>query len=86
MSCETLMRRSGGKRGDGDHFRAEWRLTVARAREAQEERYRGSVQKFNSELKAGQMEKFCPMTPEASRMMAQAYRSLGLSARGFHRC
>ena len=25
------------------------------------------------------------MTPEASRMMAQAYRSLGLSARGFHR-
>ena len=84
VSCETLMRRSGGKREDGITS-AQMRLTVARAREAQEERYRGSVQNFNSELKAGQMEKFCPMTPEASRMMAQAYRSLGLSARGFHR-
>lgn len=83
VSCETLLQ-SGGEKRKGTPSSA-MRQTVARAREIQEDRYRGSSMKFNGELKASQIEKFCPLTAEASRMMAQAYHSLGLSARGFHR-
>ena len=84
VSCETLMQRSREKKKDG-LTSVKMRQIVVCARQMQEERYRGSVVRFNSELKAGQIEKYCPLTPEASRMMAQAYDSLGLSARGFHR-
>ncbi len=49
------------------------RKIVARAREVQLDRYRENGQQFNSELKPGQIGRFCPLTPEASRMLEQAY-------------
>ena len=84
VSCETLMSQGNAKRREG-MTSAQMRRIVACAREAQQERYSGSRQRFNNELTAAQIEKFCPLTPEASRMMEKAYDSLGLSARGFHR-
>lgn len=40
---------------------------------------------FNSEIPAGDLDKFCPLTGEGSRLMEAAFRSLKLSARGYHR-
>lgn len=60
------------------------RREVESATEVQEDRYRGMGILFNSELGAPDIRKFCPLTDEAERMLGSAFRSLGLSARGYH--
>ncbi len=84
VSYETLAPEDGKRRAERSSS-ARMRQIVARAREVQLDRYRESGQQFNSELKPGQIGKFCPLTPEASRMLEQAYTALRLSARGYHR-
>ncbi len=84
VSYETLAPEDG--KGKAERISsAHMRKIVARAREVQLDRYRENGQQFNSELKPGQIGRFCPLTPEASRMLEQAYTALRLSARGYHR-
>ena len=59
------------------------RKLVVRAGNLQKERYDGTDIVFNSELKVTDIRRFCRMTPEAERMMRAAFRTLGLSARGY---
>lgn len=61
------------------------RRQVEAARAFQQERYEKERVVFNSELKPGQIERFCPMTKEAERLLERAYRKMHLSARGYHR-
>ncbi len=63
----------------------EMQQQVIRAAEIQRERYRRESWLFNSELKPESLEKYCPLTEEAERLLARAFDSLGLSARGYHR-
>lgn len=58
---------------------------VMRAAEIQRERYRQEGWLFNSELKPERLERYCPLTEEAERLLERAFRSLHLSARGYHR-
>ena len=60
------------------------REKVMRVLDIQKERYRGRYILFNSELGASDIRRFCSLTGEAERMMESAFRSLGLSARGYH--
>lgn len=61
------------------------RRRVSAACEAQRERFGPEGILFNSEIPAGDLDKFCPLTGEGSRLMEAAFRSLKLSARGYHR-
>ncbi len=74
---------SGGE--EGGVSSAEMRRQVLAAVQIQKERYQGSSIVFNSELSVSGIEKFCPLTDEARRMLEAAFRHLGLSARSYHR-
>jgi magnesium chelatase family protein len=61
------------------------RARVARAREHQRERFRGTPLRVNAEMSARQVRRFCAAAPEAERLLGQAMSRLGLSARGHDR-
>ncbi|MBQ9991033.1 MAG: YifB family Mg chelatase-like AAA ATPase [Lachnospiraceae bacterium] len=61
------------------------RKQVMRARAMQEERYRGTGFLFNADLRAGDIERFCPLEKEEEAYMENLFVALGLSARAYHR-
>lgn len=63
----------------------EMREQVMKARAAQEKRYRGTPFLFNGELKAGEIERYCPLKKEEEDYMGKLFSTLGLSARAYHR-
>ena len=63
---------------------AELRAETVRVTEVQRERYHGEEFLFNSEIPAPMLERFCPVSGEGRRLARAAFRSLGLSARGYH--
>ena len=58
---------------------------VAKAREAQDKRFKGTSYRFNSDLKADDMEKHCELGLKESDLMEKLYKELSLSARSYHR-
>lgn len=58
---------------------------VLQARAMQQERYRGTGIRFNSELMPGDMESFCPLEQEEKNFLEQLFCTLNLSARAYHR-
>lgn len=64
---------------------AEIRSRVERAREIQEERFRGTTYRFNGDIEASAMERYCGLGGEQQRCMERLYSSLQLSARAYHR-
>nr|WP_034909573.1 YifB family Mg chelatase-like AAA ATPase [[Eubacterium] cellulosolvens] len=85
LYCEvqeaTYQEISSGRRDEMDS--AKMRRMVSLAGEYQRERYCGTAIRFNSEIPAGEVRKYCVMTEEASRMMEAAFRHLRLSGRGY---
>lgn len=61
------------------------RKRVEQARERQIERYQGKNILFNSELGGTQVEKYCELGRQEERMMKQAFESLNLTARTYHK-
>lgn len=61
------------------------RMRVERARMRQVERYRGKKLLFNSELAGAQIEEFCELGRQEERMMRQAFETLSLTARTYHK-
>ena len=61
------------------------RERVRAARAAQEERYRGSSLRFNSELGAKQILQYCRLSPEAETLLGEAFRRMQFSMRTYHR-
>jgi magnesium chelatase family protein len=57
---------------------------VARAVAVQRARYRGLPFRRNARLPVGLLDKFCPMAPEARRLLLDSIEELGLSSRAFH--
>jgi magnesium chelatase family protein len=64
---------------------AEMRAAVERARKMQEERYRGTSYRFNAELKAQDLDRYCHLGKEETAYMESIYQKLKLSARSYHR-
>lgn len=58
---------------------------VADAFAIQKKRYRGEGFLYNSQLGAGDLERYCALSPEAETVLMRMYDKLGLSARGCHR-
>ena len=80
VSYEELTRRGGNEKSS-----AEIREDVTRVQAIQQERFRGTGIAFNSEIPASRIDEYCPMEERASRLLENAYRRMGLSARGYHR-
>ncbi len=69
-------------RGKGS---AEIRRRVERARRIQEDRFKDTGYRFNGDIEAAAMEKYCALGQEEQGCMERLYNSLQLSARAYHR-
>ena len=61
------------------------RKRVVAARELQRQRYEGLGILCNSELHGKQMDEFCTLSPEASKLIKSAFDRMQLSMRSYHR-
>lgn len=58
---------------------------VKEVQRIQKDRYGQNSIRYNSRIPTEQIEKFCPMEPEAGAMLAEAFESLELSVRGYYK-
>ena len=61
------------------------RKRVERVQKIQAERYKDEKINFNSQLGSSLIDKFCPLTDSASRLLARAFEKIAFSARSYHR-
>lgn len=61
------------------------RERVNKARQIQQERYRGTGISCNAKLTASMLKEYCRMTDEASEILKDAFDNLGMSARAYDR-
>ncbi|MCM1183888.1 MAG: YifB family Mg chelatase-like AAA ATPase [Roseburia sp.] len=61
------------------------RERVMEARQRQLRRFRGSRYRFNAELGAGDVRKYCPLGTDVQEMMEQIFDVMNLSARSYHK-
>lgn len=61
------------------------RERVMAARRCQERRYRGTRYRFNSELGAGDIKKYCALGSKEQEMLEQVFQQMKLSARAYHK-
>lgn len=61
------------------------RRRVEEARQRQKERFQGSGCRFNKDIQASMMERYCELGAEEQKCMERLYDSLRLSARAYHR-
>lgn len=61
------------------------RRDVERVRAIQTERFRGSAYRFNGDIQASDMDKYCFLGAEQKGCMEKLYEEMGLSARSYHR-
>lgn len=64
---------------------AQIKKRVNKAREIQKERYKNESITCNAQLSGALIEKYCPIGEEESRMLKNAFDSLGLTARAYSR-
>ncbi len=58
---------------------------IARAVARQQERFKNSPTRWNRDMSVEQLELFCKLTPQAQKLVEQAFKSLSLSMRGYHK-
>ena len=61
------------------------RERVLKARRMQEERFKDTSYRFNSEIEARDIEKYCKLGKAEKKLMKQAFTTMDLSARGYHK-
>lgn len=61
------------------------RERVMRVHQIQKERYNGAGFKYNSQIPAAQIKKYCRLTPAQEAHMEQVYAELNLTARSYHK-
>ena len=61
------------------------RARVMRARTIQAERFQDTGLRFNSDMKAGDVERYCKLGGKEQRFMEQMFAAMQLSARGYHK-
>lgn len=75
----SLKNRTGGE------CSADIRRRVEKARLRQKERFEGTGYRFNGDIDASVIEKYCMLGEEQQKCMERLYASLRLSARAYHR-
>lgn len=69
----------------GEETSDEIRKRVMTARMIQQERYRGTRYRFNSDLDSEAVKRYCALDESCERMMSNVYESMNLTARSYHR-
>lgn len=69
----------------GGESSADIRKRVEKARQLQKVRFEGTGCRFNGDIGASAVEKYCPLGEEEQRCMERLYTNLQLSARAYHR-
>lgn len=69
----------------GEETSLQIRRRVEQARGWQQERFAGTAYRFNADIQASDMERFCPLGEREKRVMEQLYENLHLGARAYHR-
>ena len=64
---------------------AQLRELVTHTQQRQQERYKGTCFRYNSDLGGRDIEKYCLMTEDAVKIAERAFTTMALSARGYHR-
>lgn len=64
---------------------AKMRERVMLAKERQTRRYQGTAYRFNAELPGSRIKTYCPLGNDQENLLKQAFESLTLSARAYHR-
>lgn len=64
---------------------ADIRARVMAARELQKQRYRGTKIRFNSDLTAGEIRRYCELGTKEQKWMERIFEAMKLSARAYHR-
>jgi len=72
----------GRQKGEGSEV---IRQRVIEARQRQKVRFEGTNYRFNADIEATSIEKYCCLGEEEERCMEQLFQSLQLSARAYHR-
>lgn len=81
LSPETLSTQTKAKTGDTARVREQ----VAKARQKQRERFKGTAKLTNSDMGPKEIESLAKLTPKAEEALQSAARTLKLSPRGYHR-
>lgn len=71
-----------GKPGESS---AQIRKRVQKVQKIQEERYRKESIRFNGQLHSRIIDRYCPVTDSASRLLSRAFERISFSARSYHR-
>lgn len=79
VELSQLKKKKGGESSAG------MRRRVMAARRRQEERYAGTHIRFNADLEAGDLEKYCAPDADGAALMEKMFRVMDLSARACHR-
>ena len=64
---------------------ADIRARVMQAQERQKKRFEGTGYRFNSQMSGTDIARFCPLGEKEERLLTSAFKTMGLSARGYHR-
>lgn len=72
------------ERGQGETS-AKMRRKVEQARRKQEERYRGTKIRFNSDLESGELDEYCALGEKEREMLEKLFQKMDLSMRACHR-
>lgn len=88
MDIRRLAGKSAGSENEAysaGRSSADMRAQVTEARRMQEQRFAGCPYHFNSEIRAGDMRRFCKLGMDEERMLEQILGQQGGSARAYHR-
>ena len=72
-------------RGVGNETSEAIRERMARVHQIQQERFKGTDYRFNSDLGGAGVERFCPLGKKERQLLKDAFDRLHLSARAYHR-
>ena len=79
VGVESLQKETCGESSE------EMRKQVEKARKIQMERFQGTAYRFNGDIQAADMDRFCYLGEAEKRCMKKLYEEMGLSARSYHR-
>lgn len=82
LQAVALQSLQGGKTGESS---MEIRRRVEVARSRQQHRFAGTTYRFNADIQAPDMERFCELGEGEKRLVEQLYDNLRLGARAYHR-
>lgn len=72
----------GGKKAESSEI---IRKRVMKARKIQDERFKGTPYRFNGDIQAADMERYCTLGKEEQHYMEKLFQNLNLSARAYYR-